>query len=60
MTLDEAKKQRFKFGDKIVLKDGSIHEIEHIDYTKMRIYARRYKNSLLAEVNLENIKQITG
>lgn len=60
MTLDEIKKQNFKQGDKVIKKDGSIHEIEHIDFTKMRIYARRLKNSLLMEINLEEIKQITG
>jgi len=60
MTLDEAKKQNFKFGDKVVKLDGSIHEIEHIDFTKMRIYARRLKNSLLMEINLEEIQNITG
>lgn len=60
MTLDEIKKQNFKQGDKVIKKDGSIHEIEHIDFTKMRIYARRLKNSLLMEINLEDIKQITG
>ena len=60
MTLDEIKKQNFKQGDKVIKKDGSVHEIEHIDFTKMRIYARRLKNSLLMEINLEEIKQITG
>ena len=52
--------QNFKSGDLAVMKNGDILEIEHIDFTKMRIYARRYKNSLLSELKNEEIEKIKG